>query len=1125
MAEGHTRLDDLDIPARHRAYYDKLLAETNHVITYAQKAKATGKDTSTTITSKLVFDLADRVSKILDIDIADPLRELLTKETKEPAALIMARKIALGAYLEEGATLKDRLDLAIRVGLAIVTEGVTVAPLQGISDITIKKNHDGTEYLSVSIAGPMRSAGGTESAVTMLIADHVRRAVNLGKYRANSFDDETGRFVEELRIYEREASNFQYRVSDEDIVKVISNLPVELDGVDTDPFEVVNHKDMARIKTARVRGGALRLLNDGLIGRSKKLLQRVEQYNIEGWEWLRDLKGATQVHSDDNTASTKRMREVLTGRSVLSTPGRLGGFRLRYGRACNTGFTAVGIHPVIAELLNHAIAVGTQIKTDIPGKGAIVAFVDSIEPPIVRLKGGDVIKVKDVAHGISIKNDVDEILHLGDILISFGDFVENNAVMPPSGYVEEYWAAELLDKLGKTEASRILEAGKPTLTKAIELSQLHGVGLHPAYLHYWDQMSPESITSLLLPESRTDDRIVYPADCKKTLERLGVSHRNDSGRCILEGDDARIFEALLFSNKLDVGDDVLGAISKASGISVRAKFSTAVGVRVGRPEKAAERKMKPPTHMLFPVGETGGMSRNILKTAAASEDFFTNLSNRTCVSCGQHSLSIKCNSCGGQTSLMRRCTKCNIETLEKNCAKCTRTTTSFSYKRYPLRHELILAQERARVKAHDPLKGVKKLVGSDMIAEPLEKGLLRQHNHLTVFKDGTVRYEATNAPLTHFKPSWIGVPVERLQELGYDIDIDGQPLINDDQLVELFIQDAIIPQGAAEHLVNTCKYVDAELKRLYGLEPYYNVSQTKDLIGHLIVGLAPHTSAGIVTRVIGFAKTHVCFGTPNWHSARRRDADGDADSLILLLDVFLNFSRQFLSERIGGLMDAPLLVQPCVFPHEAQTQAHNLEVVETFPLEFFETVASQPKASTVKCIETVKSRLGDPKQYSGYAFTHKTSSLVTSRERSAYSTLGSMEDKLDFQIRTANLINAVDTSDTITYVITTHLIRDLIGNLRAYTRQEFRCTKCNTKYRRVPLTRSCITKIGGETCNHKLIATITRPSVEKYLRMTTRLVKKYDVSPYLAGQIHNTATEIDMVFGKSPDQTQLVDYA
>jgi len=60
-----------------------------------------------------------------------------------------------------------------------------------------------------------------------------------------------------------------------------------LDGVDTDPYEVVNHKGMTRIKTDRVRGGALRVLNDGLIGRSKKLLKRIELYNLDGWEWLK----------------------------------------------------------------------------------------------------------------------------------------------------------------------------------------------------------------------------------------------------------------------------------------------------------------------------------------------------------------------------------------------------------------------------------------------------------------------------------------------------------------------------------------------------------------------------------------------------------------------------------------------------------------------------------------------------------------------------------------------------------------------------------------------------------------------------------------------------------------------
>src|SRR5574340_376141 len=87
----------------------------------------------------------------------------------------------------------------------------------------------------------------------------------------------------------------------------------------------------------------------------------------------------------------------------------------------------------------HAIAVGTQIKLDVPGKASTVAFVDSIDTPIVRLTNGNVVKIKDTAHGIQLKPHIEKILHLGDILISYGDFLENNAELIPTGYVEEFW--------------------------------------------------------------------------------------------------------------------------------------------------------------------------------------------------------------------------------------------------------------------------------------------------------------------------------------------------------------------------------------------------------------------------------------------------------------------------------------------------------------------------------------------------------------------------------------------------------------------------------------------------------------------------------------------------------------
>ena len=1112
-----SRIRGVVMPKHYLDYYSQISEKTYQTFEKAADAKSTLVDSSGIVEPKIAFDLADRVAKMHDIDIAEPLRELLKTKGKELTALELSKDIGIGLYHPPETPLEERLDNAVRVGLAIVKEGVTIAPLQGISSVTIKKNKDGSDYLSVSIAGPMRSAGGTESAVTMLIADHVRQIAGISKYQANSFDDETGRFVEELRVYERDVGNFQYHVLDEDIVTVISNLPVELDGVDTDPNEVVNHKNMARIKTDRVRGGALRVLNDGLIGRAKKLVKRIELYRLDGWEWLNDLKGGIQKGDDDDSGA-KRLREVIAGRSVLSTPNRIGGFRLRYGRACNTGFASVGIHPVVAEILNHTIAVGTQVKIDVPGKGATVAFVDSIETPIVRLKNGNVVKIQNVEHGIKIKDNIEKILYLGDILIAFGDFLENNAKLIPSGYVEEYWAEDLLQKVQRYPELEEFANKTPTLEEALEISLNFQIPLHPKYLFYWEQISTDEFRQLLKPASIEQNTIKYHKTVKPILEKIGAPHEISGDVLILKDEDAQIFYQLLFANPINQeGDSTLQIITKSSGIKIRPKFSTSIGVRIGRPEKAAPRLMKPPVHTLFPVGDKGGSMRDLLKASSAS-GFYCNIYNRVCKNCNEPSISINCQKCGNRTTIEHICPLCRSALDSNFCQKCKKKAPIHSFKPFPLKDRLILAQQRTGIRAQEPFKGVIELINQDRIAEPLEKGLIRQYHDLTVFKDGTVRFDATNSPLTHFKPSWIGTPVERLQQLGYTEDIDGNPLTDQDQTVEIKMQDVIIPLESGKYLVQACKYIDTELEKFYGKATFYNVRNTDELIGHLIIGLAPHTSVGIVGRIIGYMDTHVCFATPNWHSAKRRDADGDADSIMLLMDALLNFSRQFLSDKIGGLMDAPLLIQPTVLPHESQPQAHNFEVTKKLPLEFFEDTMQKKKASEVTAVEIIKSRLETEAQFYGYYFTHKTTTLTTSRSRSAYSTLGSMLDKFDMQIRNAEMINAVDTNEIVTNVITTHLVPDIIGNLRAYGRQKFRCTSCGRKYRRTPLLQHCI-------CGNELIQTITRASIEKYLRLAKRLVEKYEVGPYLKGRITTLSDEIDLVFGKRKgDQLLLTDY-
>jgi len=94
------------------------------------------------------------------------------------------------------------------------------------------------------------------------------------------------------------------------------------------------------------------------------------------------------------------------------------------GKSRTNGHEASSIHPAIAVLTYNFLAWGTQFVVERPGKASAVTFSDTIEPPVVKLKDGSVIKVKDerIAKELIEKNLVEKILSLGDILFTYGDF-------------------------------------------------------------------------------------------------------------------------------------------------------------------------------------------------------------------------------------------------------------------------------------------------------------------------------------------------------------------------------------------------------------------------------------------------------------------------------------------------------------------------------------------------------------------------------------------------------------------------------------------------------------------------------------------------------------------------------
>ncbi|MGI0091428.1 MAG: DNA polymerase II large subunit, partial [Nitrososphaerales archaeon] len=1067
-------MEAASLPPHYAEYHMRLQEEIERQYVIGRVAKSRGSDPSLDVESPLALDLSDRVAKLLEIPIADRLRELLSESRTEIAALTLAKEIASGKYpLPKG---QSPAEVAVRIGLAIVTDGVTVAPIQGVSAVRIKQNQNGSDYLSVEFAGPIRSAGGTESALTLVIADQVRKTLGLEKYNPSSYDDEVGRFVEELRIYERDVGNFQYKVTDQDVQKAIENIPVEIDGVWTDNYEVVIHRGMKRIETNRVRGGALRVLNDGVIGKSKKLSKLLGELGIDDWGWLSGLSGGKQQGTDETKQSSSHFEEVISGRPVLSMPGKTGGFRLRYGRAPNTGIHAIGIHPAVSSLLSYPIVMGTQIKVDMPGKGASIAFVDTLETPIVRLKDGSVVRVKDAEHASTLSSQLENILYLGDILISFGDFLENNYKLVPSAYVEEWWAQEFNERFHRRYSSfksgsreLLIEEERikqfiseplhdfPSFPESLAISRIMQVPLHPRYLRYWDQLSAQEVIKLRegFTLKNESEMISIRADVslKPILEKLGVEHSLlTESEVIVTGLGAQILaECLDLSQTMwkelpgEGWATTLELVSKLAGVEIKNKSSTFVGVRVGRPEKGMPRKMRPPVQGLFPVGKSAGMSRDIL-VAAEKNGLAIEIVNLECEKCRTRSITAKCPLCDSDNILFKVCAQCGTRSNNNNsekCPKCGGQLRHSSPFAYPIKQEVKKASLRLGYSPQKPLKGVLGLTNDLKIPERLEKVLLRQKHDLSVYRDGTIRFDATNVPLTHFKPKQIQTSIKKLKELGYAKDIHAQPLERDDQMLELLMQDVIVPFEAGTFLVSVTKYVDDMLVHQYNLEPYYNVENPQDLIGHLIIGLAPHTSVGIVGRVVGFSNAQACFATPYWHSAKRRDCDGDGDSILLLMDVLLNFSKKFLPSIIGGLMDAPLLIQPLILPREVQRQAHHMDISSCYPLEFYAAAEKKVSPTELKCVELVKNRLGTPRQYCDFGFTHDTDTITVKQNRSSYSTLVTLTEKLDRQIEIAEKINAVNPNDVVKSVLRTHLLPDIIGNTKAYTSQRFRCKDCS----------------------------------------------------------------------------------
>lgn len=1191
-------------------YFNSLKKESLKLYDLANKIRKKGLDPEEEVEITLAENLAERVIGLISV-VAPQIKnagvENRILELEEQYGTLdwrVAFKIALEISKENFCKFKDKkeaIEVGIRAGFAYVTVGVVSSPLEGFTELNIVKRNDGKgEYFELKYAGPIRNAGGTAAAVSVLIADYVRKHLGYSVY--DPTDKEIKRCAAELEDYHNYVTNLQYFPTKEESEFLMMNLPICIAGEASEKYEVsnINLKDIPRIDTNKLRSGYCLIHSSCIPLKAPKLWAKLEEWSqemgMEQWSFLKEFvklqkKMKSKAKSENKSDSTTKektkispdytfIKDIVAGRPVLGYPLRSGGFRLRYGRSRASGYSGQAVNPATMAVLHDFVAIGTQLKVERPGKAAAFTPCDSINGPIVKLKSGEVKYLSNFTEANKVKKEIEEIIYLGDVLINYGDFFDRAHPLAPAGYCEEWWALELEASLTKKIDKKELYKqpadlknnldeelikkttipkeklisflkdpfkNKPSFIEAVKLSKTLDIPLHSSYLFFWSQISTKELSKLFSwvkqAKENTDKKIVLPydpsvqdfKDKKRILEILGCEHIVASNEFVVINSQNRAsllfplnlhkkenFEAIetIISNYQEE-DSALNLVNAISQIKIKDKAGTFIGARMGRPEKAKMRKLTGSPHVLFPVSKEGGRLRSFQSVLDLGGFVNAQFPKRRCVNCNIETPYQRCELCGEKTKPIIPEKTTNKNYQGKTPDRGVEKDSCVDYYKVNVKRIFSQCLKKMRTSIYpDLIKGVRGTVNETHIPENLMKGILRAKNNIHVNKDGTVRYDASEITLTHFKPKEVQVSFKKLKELGYTKDIYGVDLESDEQVLELKCQDVVLPccptspdEPADEIFLRVCKFIDELLIHLYDEKPLFNFSERKDLVGQLIIGLAPHTSAGTLGRIIGFSKTQGFLAHPYFHAAMRRDCDGDEACFVLLIDAFLNFSRSFLPKSRGSTMDAPIVLTSVLKPTEVDDMAFKVDVVDKYPLELYVAAENfqNPWEVSIKQIQDV---LNTKSQFEGMLFTHNTNDINEGVGCSAYKLLPSMAEKIEGQMLIAEQVRACDETGVAQLVINKHFIRDIKGNLRKFSQQQFRCVACNEKYRRPPLKGTC-SKCGG-----KIIFTISQGSVIKYLQPSLDLAHKYNVSLYLKQDLELTKRRIDSVFGKDLEKQE-----
>ena len=523
-------------------YFQEIEFRVREIYKIAEEARKKGFDPAEEVEIPLARSLAEKVVGLIstiylqmrNAGIVERIIELEKEYGKlDPAVCLhIAEEVAKQKFCTFTSKIES-IEAGARIAFAYFTLGVVSSPIEGLTEIKIFKNSSGEEYLSPYYSGPIRSAGGTGAAFSLVIIDHLREIFGYAKYLPT--EEEIKRTVIEIINYHDRITNLQYFPTEEESEFLVRNIPLQVNGEASTKTEVSNYKNLERIETNFIRGGMCLTIAEGLAQKAAKIKRyvsalRKKGFKLSAWDFLNDY---VELHEKRDMGKTDNsptyLNDLVAGRPVFGHPSESGGFRFRYGRSRISGFSAASVHPATMAITDSFIATGTQLKIEKPTKGCAVTVCDSIDGPIVKLFSGSVRKPKTFEEAKKIYPDVEEIIYLGDILFPFSDLSNRNHYLIKPGYVEEWWDLELRKMDAEVNYDNF------SFEDFANLSLNLKIPLYPKFIFYWTQISKIQMVNLLvwLKRSKFNKKITLPymkeeqekfKDGKRALELLGIEH-------------------------------------------------------------------------------------------------------------------------------------------------------------------------------------------------------------------------------------------------------------------------------------------------------------------------------------------------------------------------------------------------------------------------------------------------------------------------------------------------------------------------------------------------------------------------------------------------------------------------